>query len=892
MIKNITTTLLTIFLLTSYSYTQDYLFTIYDESNSDLPNNNVSSVAIAPNGDKWFGTWGDGLAHFDGSQWTIYNTIETDLPSNSINDIVIDLNGNVWIGTQEGLVLFDGTNWTVYNSSNSGLPDNSVRSIYINLDDDVVNGVGLWIGTWGGGLCHFDGNQFGSMTVYDSDNSGIVGNSVVDIAIDNDNKIWTMSRWNGISVFDGTNWTIYNSANSPLPHNYVFSIDIDENGDQWIGGSGGLTHFSTSDTTVYDTDNSYIPHQSLRVVRIDDEQRVWVGTWGGLGIYEPSTDEWTQFYDDNSDLPVDNIRAIAHGGNGNHWIGMNIDSDSGDGGVAHMRDCSGFDIDLDVTHICADDCGEITVDVMNGSGLYNFTLYLDEVIETIEGQNAPATFTFDLCEPGNYMVEVEDLGGNMCSTDSVVAIEEYLIPNADVSYTNTSSCIHDDGIIIIDLDPDNNMDEILIEWSGEVSGSEVLTTESEFTLTDLQAGDYTVTIMNADNHQCEDLSVSQNITIGTNTVEQPTCLVTVDSVNADHNIVVWEKPEDLSAVDSFYVHREVSTGVYDKIGAVHADSLSQFPDHAANPNSTSFRYKISTLDVCGNESELSYYHNTIHLQYQGNGNFNWNHYTIEGSTDVVATYNFYRDNEGTGDWEVIQVVSGTQNSFSDIDYANYPDANYRVDVNWVDGGICTSTRAVDHNSSRSNIRGAASGGGGDCAAPTDPYTGNVGSEYAEIGWSSSESEWNLIWGESGFEIENPEGQADNINSNQYTIIGLQEATTYDVYIQSVCNGDESDWLYFTFNTSGVGVNEAFNNPNIKVFPNPASTYLDINIDIQEFNTGTLRIMDMTGKLVQASAVQSNMNRIDLNNFTNGIYFVEIAQMDGEIMGRYKVVVSK
>jgi hypothetical protein len=98
-------------------------------------------------GSKWIGTYGGGLAKFDGVNWTVYNTSNSKLPDNRVYAIAIDGQGNKWIGTYGGgLAKFDGVNWTVYNTSNSKLPDNYVWII-------VIDGVGnKWIGTWGGGL--------------------------------------------------------------------------------------------------------------------------------------------------------------------------------------------------------------------------------------------------------------------------------------------------------------------------------------------------------------------------------------------------------------------------------------------------------------------------------------------------------------------------------------------------------------------------------------------------------------------------------------------------------------------------------------------------------------------------------------------------------------------
>jgi hypothetical protein len=47
-------------------------------------------------------------------------------------------------------------------------------------------------------------------------------------------------------------------------------------------------------------------------------------------------------------------------------------------------------------------------------------------------------------------------------------------------------------------------------------------------------------------------------------------------------------------------------------------------------------------DSCGNYSPLSLYHETIFVQDQQNGNFNWNSYSIESTPTPVTNYNLKR----------------------------------------------------------------------------------------------------------------------------------------------------------------------------------------------------------------------------------------------------------
>lgn len=176
------------------------------------------------------------------------------------------------------------------------------------------------------------------------------------------------------------------------------------------------------------------------------------------------------------------------------------------------------------------------------------------------------------------------------------------------------------------------------------------------------------------------------------------CLVTVDTAST-HNIVIWEKPQT-ALIDSFIIYRETATNVYTKIGAVPYDSLSEYHDYAADPNTTSYRYKLSVLDTCHAESDLSLFHNTIHLQNLGSGNFQWTFYQIENSLNPVLSFNVYRDNLGNGNFQPIGNVPGTNATFTDVTFNSFTNSQYVIDANW--SISCTPSRTV--NTTRSNIR--------------------------------------------------------------------------------------------------------------------------------------------------------------------------------------------
>lgn len=195
-------------------------------------------------------------------------------------------------------------------------------------------------------------------------------------------------------------------------------------------------------------------------------------------------------------------------------------------------------------------------------------------------------------------------------------------------------------------------------------------------------------------------SYPQTKLVGNSTIPPPSiCLVTVDTAST-HNIVIWEK-QFTNLIDSFCIYRETATNVYTKIASVPYDSLSEYHDYAANPNVTSYRYKLSTVDTCGVESELSLYHSTIHLQNLANGNFQWTFYQIEGQLNPILSFNFYRDANNNNNFFQIGNIPGTNSTYTDLTYNSFPDAKYVVDANW--GISCTPSRAAI-NTTRSNIK--------------------------------------------------------------------------------------------------------------------------------------------------------------------------------------------
>lgn len=106
--------------------------------------NYIISLKVDRDGVVWCGTWGAGLARFDGKSWRNYTTADG-LPANHIFMLYLDPDGRLWAGTNHGLAKMkkNGGGFEVMTTGD-GLFANNVFSMAHAADGT------LWVGSFGG----------------------------------------------------------------------------------------------------------------------------------------------------------------------------------------------------------------------------------------------------------------------------------------------------------------------------------------------------------------------------------------------------------------------------------------------------------------------------------------------------------------------------------------------------------------------------------------------------------------------------------------------------------------------------------------------------------------------------------------------------------------------
>jgi ligand-binding sensor domain-containing protein len=276
-----------------------------------LPNNWIYDLFQDSKGNIWVGTWGGGLALFDGKTWRTLTTNDG-LASNAVTSFAEDKGGRIWIATDGGLNTYDGK--TV---KDAGLTGKSLLNIIAD------NRGSIWAGCWrmfssGGGLYRFDGTSWKAYGRSD----GMPGMEILKVFEDSRGWIWVgtyeFGLGAGVGRFDGTAWRSYTKADG-LIDDCVFSMFEDPDGDMWFGTTGGVSVFNLKKGKWYPLSTlDGLVNDSVYCMLIDSRQKMWFGTEGGVSRYDGTS--WKSFTKKNG-LVEDLVRAVLEDREGNIWFG-------------------------------------------------------------------------------------------------------------------------------------------------------------------------------------------------------------------------------------------------------------------------------------------------------------------------------------------------------------------------------------------------------------------------------------------------------------------------------------------------------------------------------------------------------------------------------------------
>jgi len=288
-------------------------------------------------------------------------------------------------------------------------------------------------------------------------------------------------------------------------------------------------------------------------------------------------------------------------------------------------------------YVCETGMADITY---TGSASANGNFYwdFDEGSTVHLGDSiGPYEVSWDATGEKTLSLVVEENG---CSSDTTFeTLNVYPVPSSD--FAVVSRVCGDDTVTVTYLGEATAGADY--NWSFDGGTNISGTGEGPYEISWATEGTKTVGLWVTENN-CASDTTNKNVLVAYPYEDEEICLVTID-LETGKNMVVWEKTQN-AGIASYNVYRESATsGVYDLLANVPYDNLSVYVDMTSQPEVKSYKYRISIIDTCGNESLPSPYHKTMLLTSNLGPNainLSWTEYVVEDGGFGFVKYLIYR----------------------------------------------------------------------------------------------------------------------------------------------------------------------------------------------------------------------------------------------------------
>ncbi|MCP4119250.1 MAG: diguanylate cyclase [Desulfobacteraceae bacterium] len=329
---------------------------------SSLGDNSVWAVLCMKDGIIWVGTNG-GLSRFDSRTETFTNYRSDPGDPNSLSDInvrtlLLDSRGTLWVGTRNGGLNAcephaDGSLVFKRYLHDKDEPGSIACNHIRDLHEDAAGG--LWVATYGGGLCHMDlkNRQKGfTRFTHDPDNpDSISGNDILSIFETRHRGLFVGTE-KGLNRLkpDGSGFDHFQDRlddGTLLANMSMASMAEDARGDLWIGtGGGGLLWMDgTCRFRRFQPQSGFdrsLSGNDVRSLYVDRQGLLWIGTYGnGLNMMDPATRAFSLFRhgeDDPKSLSNSVVLSICEDSDQALWVG------TWGGGVNRLTDRKSVDL--------------------------------------------------------------------------------------------------------------------------------------------------------------------------------------------------------------------------------------------------------------------------------------------------------------------------------------------------------------------------------------------------------------------------------------------------------------------------------------------------------------------------------------------------------------------
>jgi hypothetical protein len=725
------------------------------------------------------------------------------------------------------------------------------------------------------------------------------------------------------------------------------SGDILFGGKSSLGGGLGLAYFNGNNVFNYKVANSDLPNNIVQCAALSGDS-TWVGTAGGLaGFVNPSLTGW-KVYTTADGLPSNDITALIVLGDGTKWIGFqngkvasiingtvktyNVATTAvngfavapngrlfaainynvnGNDGMFYFNDdgwtAVGNDMLYNIKDLEADHDGYIWGN--SNDLLFKLNGETLEIIESIHVNSIDRNLVFyniEIAGDGKLWLTtnsglfsykdgifqlightISPLPANLSKPLLLSSLEEIWFCyqfTQSVDYgalgklviTPNEYVASPSGIVelckgsTLGIDAGEGYNNYF--WN-ERPGNRLLVADT--------AGNFTLAVDEGGNCFSYD-TITVNLL--TPFQDQVICVVTVDE---EEVVIAWQRTNNKNIWYTNIYRESSQTDVYEKVDSIFIDDIQSCIDPVADPRVKSYKYRISVVDSCGNESEMSAPHRTLHLRaniaVNGGVNLAWTQY--EGQP--IKSYEIRRGpTQGTAT-DLITTVASSENSYF-FDSPTTDAGNYYYLIEAILPFTCDPTakkgRSGPFTRSLSNLKSLASGEPSldlsDTTLVAGASTGRFVGKF-DLKFNDEPLDQHITFVEvpgepsdnSMFSIENDSLFTNAVFPNDPSIV-------YTIWVGTGYVVDDpvviADWSFDLAVNRLVGKAQADLFSRSRLFPNPAGNMLNIELPVATSGFTLLQILDMSGRVVYAEEIDgNNLVRLQTDRFSPGVYTVRI-----------------
>src|SRR6478736_5888023 len=378
-----------------------------------LPQSQVNAMVEDANGYLWIGTYGGGLARFDGKEFKVYTTLDG-LDSNIVSYLLLDSHQNLWVVHPHGITKFDGQkfkriktpavsqkySWKLFNLNDTIFfqvgSQGSIGKMYNDSitvwDQPVLPGKKVYysIRTTLRSICYLLNDSSFLLLHKNGDRKKIsfkgIFNTVREMVNYQRNVLLNTDR--GFYVFDYTRGKFW-PANISVKDHIVAYDSLNKT--FWVEKGGGV--WKQPATSSEPTDK-VITDISVLQILFDREGNAWMGT-SGSGLFRYAMPDFEKC----SSGKLGSVMTIAKDNSGATWLGSRNLLKINHGKVTRYQLNSSNR--NEVMEIKVDNKNEVWVASLGGLGRYNSTQDNFKWYTREHGLSSQYIFCVDFDDEGN-----------------------------------------------------------------------------------------------------------------------------------------------------------------------------------------------------------------------------------------------------------------------------------------------------------------------------------------------------------------------------------------------------------------------------------------------------------------------------------------------------------